>query len=167
MHPKFAITAAGRSTIGWRDTLLPLATAAMLAFAQHAAAAELQSVDFTVHETIPLTVGKIVRGHLPGCPHPTVRTIRAGSSQSGTDTTFNGSKKFYCGPGDSLTISFRVKTSSCQSNDAGEWKVTRGTGAFAAAQGQGRLVGTYTLASGPGTFCSNDGVDDRYTGTLQ
>lgn len=155
----------GRSMV--RAMLLLVATSTLLAAAP-SVAAQPTPVDVTVHETIPtLTQGKIVRGHLDACTQVTVKTIRAGSSERGGVTTFNGSKKFDCGGGNTLTLAFSAKTSGCEETDNGSWQVVRGTGRFASARGQGRLVGSYTLGTGPGTFCKFDGIDDHYTGALQ
>ena len=50
--------------------LAGLAAAAVLAFALPSAAAQVLVVDFTVRETIPLTEGRIVRGHLRTATRP-------------------------------------------------------------------------------------------------
>lgn len=146
---------------------LAAAIAAALAFAQPAAAAQVP-VDFTVHETLPaLSLGRIVRGSLEHCAGATVKTTRAGGSEGGGVSTFNGSKKIDCGAGNTLTLAFKVQVAGCQKTNSGSWQVIRGTGVFASTRGQGRLVGTYTYRNGPGTFCKADGIDDRYTGKLQ
>jgi hypothetical protein len=152
---------------GWGRFVVVLASAAMLAMPELSMAANARSVAFTVHETIPITQGRIVRGHIEGCASPVVRTIRAGSSARGEVTTFSGSKRFDCGSGNTITLAFKVSVSGCDRANTGSWKIARGTGLFAGAQGQGKLQGTYTLGRRPGTFCSNDGVDDRYTGEFR
>ena len=133
-----------------------------------AVGAEVQQVDFTVRETLPkVTQGKIVKGGLDGCPSPVIRTINGGASQSHGAQVFNGSKKFDCGAGNTLTLAFRVNVSDCDPTNSGVWQVTRGTGIFAGAQGSGKLVGSYMLGNRRGNFCETDGLLDRYTGELR
>jgi hypothetical protein len=160
--PVFASTNGGGL---WR-ALTAAVCGAMVLSAQPSAAAQML-VDFTVHETNPNTQGEIIQGQLEGCPEPTVWTLNPGSSQSGPIMSFNGSKKIDCGDGNSLTIAFKVRTSECRPTAEGAWKVASGTGLFASAEGQGKLVGTYTLGNGSGTFCNKDGINDHYTGKLQ
>lgn len=152
-----------------RSLLLALASGALLALSQPAAATQVLPVDFAVHETLPSTTHGTLVGERPpeGCERAIVTTIRAGRSQRGDVVTFSGSKKLDCGSGDTLTIAFKVSVSGCGASNAGTWQVTRGTGRFASAQGQGKLVGTYTLGTGLGTSCNADGVNDRYTGQLR
>jgi hypothetical protein len=149
----------------WRSLLVAAAgCGAMVLSGQPTVAAQV-SVDFTVREILG-TQGKIIQGNLEGCAGATVWTVNPGKSQNGPITTFNGSKKIDCGGGNTLTLIFRAKTSECLPTDEGAWKVASGTGLFASAEGQGKLVGTYFLGDGPGTFCNMDGIDDRYTGKL-
>jgi hypothetical protein len=130
-------------------------------------AEEAKRVDFTVRETLPtVTQGKIVKGALDGCPSPVIRTTHGGSSQSHGAQVFNGSKKVDCGAGNTLTLAFRVSVSDCDGTNSGVWEVKRGTGIFAKAKGGGKLVGTYTLGNGRGSFCEADGLLDHYTGRL-
>ena len=145
-----------------RRVLLAAASISMLVAAQPAAAVGAKPVNFTVHETLPtLGVGRIVRGQLADCPNPAVHTTSSGGSGHGGQMVFNGSKRFDCGGGNSLTLAFRVTTGKCQKTDAGVWKVVRGRGVFASAKGSGRLVGTYMLGNKPGTQCNADGLDDH------
>jgi hypothetical protein len=137
----------------------------MVLSAQPSLAAQV-SVDFTVHE-IPGTQGKIIQGNLEGCAGGTVSTLNPGMTQNGPNATFNGTKLIDCGAGNTLTLIFRAKTSECLPTDEGAWKVASGTGLFASAEGQGKLVGTYFLGNGPGTYCNKDGIDDHYTGKLK
>lgn len=162
MFSTFGTAMAGfRRPLLWAVLGLVAVAAPTLTFA-----ADVHRLDIVVHETIPATHGVIVRGRIEGCPSASVRTIRAGSSQR-IETSFNGSKKFNCGSGNTLTLAFRVTVSGCSANNKGVWKVTRGTGIFFHAEGEGTLKGSYTSRGGPGTSCNADGIDDHYTGTLE
>lgn len=149
----------------WPKFVVALAFGTMLSLPS--AAEEAKRVDFTVQETLPqVTQGSIVKGGLDGCPSPVIRTTMAGSSQSHGAQVFNGSKKFDCGAGNTLTLAFRVSVSGCDSTSSGVWQVTRRTGSFAKAKGSGKLAGTYMLGKQRGTFCKADGLLDHYTGRL-
>ena len=149
----------------WRTFGSVLVCGAMLAFA--AAGAEVTRVDLTVYETLPtVSQGRIVDGSLDGCPSPVIRTVHSGASQPHGAQVFNGSKKFDCGAGNTLTVSFRVTVSDCDRANGGVWQVVRGTGIFAKAQGGGKLTGTYMLGNRHGNFCEADGLLDHYTGQI-
>lgn len=145
-------------------TLLGMIGAATLPAAK---AAEIHALDVTVHETLPPSGGKVVRGRFDGCAAVVVRTIRSGGSTWGDVKTYNGTKKVDCGSGNSLSISFKVTVAGCSTTSSGSWQVRRGTGRFASAEGGGKLVGTYTYQNGPGTWCQADGINDRYVGELR
>lgn len=133
-----------------------------------AVAGEVYNLDFVVHETLPrVTIAKMIRGGMKNCEAASVHSTTAGGSQRGDVFTFKGSKKIDCGSGNTLTLAYKVTTSPCKATDSGIWEVVRGTGIFAAAKGQGDIVGRYTFEGGKGTFCKNDGVDDHYTGKIQ
>ena len=142
------------------------------AIAYPAVAAPQVSVDFTVQEKLgsaPGTVapGKLKSSDISGCLSGTVATIGAKASVDGDSSIFTGTKVITCGSGDTLTLTYRARTSRCAAADSGTWKVTGGTGIFATAKGQGQLTGRFRLGTGAGTFCKSDGIDDHYTGKLQ
>lgn len=142
-----------------------------LATATPAAAAPPIAVDFTVSESLPVgTPGDLIISDVPGCAAPapaSVTTLTAARTDSGPVVRFTGTKVFDCGGGNTFTLSFRAATSACEPTDSGTWKLINGTGSFEGAKGHGKLVGTYTLGGGPGTLCTNDGIDDRYTGRIK
>lgn len=139
-----------------------------LALAQPASAAPPVAVDFTVSETLPLgTPGTLTSSDIPGCPAATVTTFPELATTAGPVSRFVGTKVFDCGGGDTFTLRYDARVIGCAPTDDGRWNLLDGTGAFAGASGRGSLVGTYTLGDGPGDACSNDGIDDRYTGRIQ
>lgn len=135
-----------------------------------ASAAPPTSVDFTVNESLPVgSPGDLVISDIDGCPAGVDSVVTSATTQTDTGplTTFRGTKIVDCGEGDSFSLTFRATSSACSSTDSGTWKLTGGTGIFAGAKGHGSLIGTYTLLDGAGTFCDNDGINDRYTGKIK
>ena len=81
---------------------------------------------------------------------------------------FTGSKLVDCGDGNTFSFFYWAWTRECLRTDRGGWFITGGTGAFAGASGFGRLVGTFFNSDGsPATYCDNDGIDDRWRGTIR
>lgn len=145
------------------------ATLALVTFAPPASAASWASVDFTVNEALPIgTPGTISDSDLSECAAGTVTTPTVDVNELGRVTVYVGTKVLDCGDGNSLTIGFAAAGSECNATNRGLWWVTGGTGVYDGARGGGRLVGTYVAADGgPGDFCDNAGVDDRYTGRIR
>lgn len=130
-------------------------------------AATADQIDVTVAESLPVsTPGEVTDdGGLEdfGCLGAEVATSDVSASSGGSAITFAGTKVFHCDDG-TLTLSFRTSTSACSTTDRGSWRVIDGTGDFEGASGGGQLIGTYT--GGDGTYCDNDGIDDRYIGVI-
>ncbi len=142
----------------------------IISVAAPTSAAPPVSVDFTVHETLPLaSPGDLLISNIPNCPAALGSVISSPVTvtTTGPRTHFSGTKVFDCGNGNSFTLEYRASTSECRSTDRGKWKLIDGSGIFAGAKGHGRIVGTYTLGDGTGTFCDNDGIDDHYTGRIK
>lgn len=150
-----------------RALIIGVTALSMATSSQPAVAASQVAVDFTVHETLSVTTGSMISSDIPGCATATVATIGPTVSTSGKYTSFTGTKVINCGSGNTINVRFRARTLRCEATDMGTWKVTRGTGTFAGAKGQGELVGAYTLGRGAGTFCEYDGINDHYTGKMK
>lgn len=146
-----------------------LAAVVAIAAPASASASPPIAVDFTVHEALPIdgTRGVMMISDVAGCGIGSTVDSTGTATFAGPVTIFEGTKVFNCDGDDTFTLTYRARVRGCSATDSGTWKIVDGTGLFAGAKGHGRLVGSYTFEGGTGDACTNDGIDDRYTGKIK